>query len=126
MALFDFETSASAGISGTINAVKAVTRVRENTAVTSAIAVRIRSNITNSDSGNLDGSTTTVTQSRVLTTDPDTAVAWTTGGLDAVEAGSVEANAVATRNSSTLIMVDFVPAVAGTTWPGYYGPSGYF
>lgn len=97
VALFDLQTSSAAGITGNILAVKGYVHLRENTSVTSAYAIRIRSNTTNSDSSNNNGSTAAQAYQRLLETDPDTSTAWTTGGLDALEVGGVENNAVATR-----------------------------
>lgn len=113
IALFALESSATGGISGTIAAVKAVTTGRENTTVTSATSVRVVSGGTTVDTTAFNGTTSTHTlSSLVMETDPDTAAAWTTTGIDALEVGQVEANAVNKICDSVYLMVDYVPAAA--------------
>lgn len=97
IALFNLDSTATSGISGTIYAFKASIAVAENTSVTSANLIRIRSNVTNSDSGTRNTSTTFSGTYRILETDPNTGTAWTTTGLDAVQIGSVENNAISER-----------------------------
>lgn len=111
--LVGLESCASAGVSGTINAVKAWVRAREDTSVTSSLRVRVRSGGTNSDTSGSNLDTTYASRFRLLTADPATSAAWTTSGLDAVEVGVVEANAVAMRCTNIALMVDFTPDAAG-------------
>ena len=110
VALFDLQSTGTVGISGTINAVKGWALPREDISVTSSNSLRIRSNVTNNDTTGFNHFTSTTFIARVLDTDPDTSVAWTTGGLDALEVGSVEANAVVMRLQDCGVMVDFTVA----------------
>lgn len=113
VALFDMQDSATVGITGTIYGVFAFTRNREDTSVTSATNIRIRSGSTNSDNGtSLNGTTTFISLYRFLATDPDTSAAWTTSGVDGVEAGLIENNAVAVRLASVRVQVSFLASAA--------------
>lgn len=107
VALFDVQDSGTVGVSGTIHAVIGLVRVREDTTVTSACSIRIRSGSTNSDSSTSNTTTTAGTRARQLVQDPDTSAAWTTSGFDGVEIGAVEANTVAQRMEAAYIMVVF-------------------
>lgn len=107
-ALFGLTSTSTEGISGTILALKGYVRTRENTTVTSAHRIRIRSGSTNSDSSNRNGTTTNTAQQRILENDPDTGSAWTLSSLDSVEVGVVEDNAVSTRCSIVNGLVLFV------------------
>lgn len=114
VALFDCESTSTAGISGTILAVKGAVRVLEDTGTpTSSNSIRIRSNVTNSDSTARDLTTTASASLRLLENDPDTAAAWTTGGLDAIEVGSIENNAVAVRMQWAGVFVLYTPSGGG-------------
>lgn len=113
VALFDMQSMSAASITAnSFTALKGYIRTRENTSVTSATLIRVKSGATNSDSSTLNGSTTVVAQMRLLTTDPDTGVAWTESGLNAVEIGAVENNAVATRCTTVYGMVLYEPGSA--------------
>lgn len=109
VALFDLSSTTTEGISGTMLAFKGLIATRENTSVTSATNIRVRSNTTNSDSSTRNGSTAVASQTRLLENDPDTGTAWTTGGLDAVEVGAVENNSVAVRCVYARGFVLYVP-----------------
>jgi len=117
--LVGLESSASAGINNTINAVKSFQRCRESAGgVTSATLARIRSGGTNSDSSTLNGSTSFQNQYRVLDTDPSDAGAWTTGDLDAVEIGASDTAATSSVRCSTMLMsVDVVATNTPTPTP---------
>jgi hypothetical protein len=109
--LVAFESSSSAGISGTINAVKFMARIRESSNSTSASGVRIRSGSTNSDSSTRNGSTSYVWQGRCLGTDPADSSAWTTSDLDGIEAGVIDTASITTVRCTTMILsVDYVPS----------------
>lgn len=105
---------ATAGVSGTINAVKAFARIRETTDVTTATRVRVRSSSTNNDTGTNNPGTSYVSRFNLLTTDPATSAAWTTSALDSVEIGVKEDNAVSTRCSTLALFVDFAPSSDAT------------
>lgn len=113
VALFDVQDSATIGASGTIHVLVGLVRVRENIASTSSVLIRIRSGSTNSDSAARNASTTYSTQERQLVVDPDTSAAWTTSGIDGVEVGAVEANAVAQRMDVAYVFVFFTAAAGG-------------
>lgn len=106
IALFTMQSMATVGFNGNVKAIKGVAFSRENTSVTSAVKIRVRSGGTDSDSSTFNGSNTTYNgQSRLLLTDPATSAAWTTSGVNAIEVGPVENNAVAQRCMSVLAMV---------------------
>lgn len=108
-------STTTAGISGTINAVKAWARIRENTDVTTATRVRVRSSSTNNDTSSSDPTTTYANRFNLLLTDPATSSAWTTSGLDSVEIGVKEDNAVQTRCTTLCLFVDFIPSSGVTS-----------
>lgn len=114
VALFNLQDCATVGITGTIVALKAFTQGRENTSVTSSGFVRISSNGSTSDSTAFNATTSQDSQSRILVLDPNTSAAWTTGGIDAVQIGKVESNAVAVRCSSAIGYVLYIPSAGGT------------
>ena len=113
-ALFDMESASTGGISGTILALVACIRGRTPSGTSSA-SLRVRSNTTNSDSTAAALGGTETTRIRVLANDPDTAAAWLTGGIDAVEVGIIENNAVTTRLSFVNAQVVYVPSGGGGT-----------
>jgi hypothetical protein len=109
------ESAATAGISGTINIVKAVAIVRDEGG-SSAIQLRLRSGTTDTDTTNNDPGSTYAARCRIFETDPADSSAWTTAKLDALEVG-IENNAnVAIRCTASYVMVDFTPA-GGSTMP---------
>lgn len=112
--LFDLTDTGTAGISGTIHAIRAMILVREDSAVTSSNSIRVRSNTTNSDSTARNTATTFAETERWLATDPDTTAAWTTGGIDALEVGSIENNAIAQRMARVLVEVAYTAAAGGS------------
>ena len=115
VALFGVTDTGTAGITGTVQAVKQVIYEREDTGGASEIALRVRSGSTNSDSTTVDaGSTSTATLARVLLVDPNTSSAWTLSAVDSVEIGAVEGSgsAVRLRMSWAALMVLYTPATA--------------
>lgn len=107
-----FESSSSAGISGTINGVKVVAVVRDEGGATS-LRVLARSGTTDSTtSANNDPGATYVGRTLLLLTDPNTGSAWTTGGLDGLEGGVQNNASVALRCTSITAYADF--AAGGT------------
>lgn len=111
-ALFNLESSATGGVSGTILSFKAVIMTRENTSSTSATIITVKSGATSSSSTTFNGTTSTQGRVRILNTDPNTSSAWTSSGIDAVEIGGIENNAVITRMISALGYVLFQPATS--------------
>jgi hypothetical protein len=111
------ESCASAGVSGTIRAVKSLAAVRDEGG-TSALSVRLRSSSTNDDTTGIDLGTSYVTRGKVYPTDPATAAAWTPSAVDAVEVGVVAGAAVAHRCTLLCAMVATTPAVTarGARW----------
>lgn len=104
--LFNFQSRSDASLSiGTIKAVKAIILIAENSSVTSSTKVRIRSGGSNSDSTGYNGGTSSIGLGRVLESDPSTSTAWTGSGIDAIEAGAVEDNAVAVRLYNAMVHV---------------------
>lgn len=113
VALFNFQSRSDAGISnGTIYGIKAVVIHRENSSVVSATLIRVRSSSTNSDSGTLNGTTSTQGRNRVLANDPATGSAWSNSAIDAIEAGLVENNAVAIRGISAMVYILYAISTA--------------
>lgn len=105
------ESTSSAGISGTINFVKPVARVLRDGAANGTFNTRVRSGGSNSDSADIASVSAYRYIGHISATDPSTAVAWTTTGLDSAEAGVVEAETTdRTRCSTIYLMVDFVAA----------------
>lgn len=111
--LVSFQSTTTGGITGAIGAVKALTRIREDTSVTSSSYMRIKSSSTNSDTTGVNRSTAYGTLGIMTATDPNTSSAWTSGGVDAVQVGVIETNAVADR--CTRIMLEIM--WDGTTPP---------
>lgn len=110
-ARFALDSCANVGISGTISGVTVSTRTREDTTVTSATAAaKIWSSASTSATTNLNGSTSFTPRALLSLTDPATGSAWTTSGLDAMEAGSTENNNVAVRLSTVMVSVLYVPS----------------
>lgn len=118
---FDLASCATAGVSGTIKAVKALALVREDSSVTSADQVRFKSGATTTNTSSFNHSTTAVYVAKIEENDPNTAAAWTTTNLDALEIGVFEVNAVSMRCEFMSGYVAYIPssgsaiAVDGTT-----------
>lgn len=122
VALMNFQTAAAAGIdpgvSGYISAVRAWLYGAETGAITSALLCRISSNGVTADTSTYNGNTSYVRQVKVQSTDPNTATAWTTSGLDSMQAGCVDTSANSgVRCSSIGVEVafnDFTPTPTPT------------
>jgi len=103
-----FTDTATAGITGTVNAVKIVT-LNKRVGSNGTITVRARSGSTDSD----NAATTTSTSQyagrmRFMTTDPATSSAWTLSGVDGLEGGLVEKDGTnLTRMSAVYAMVNW-------------------
>jgi hypothetical protein len=122
-ATMNLEDTGTAGISGTIRAVKAFVMLIRDAATNSAARTRIRSGTTNSDTAaNATVSSTTVYLSLIAAVDPATSAAWTLSALDAVQAGPVGKSAAgASRAGEVLLMVEYAPA-ASTVFPSINNP----
>ena len=112
VALFDFETTASTSISGTINGFITPQQGRENVAGNSSYILRISDGTAKSTTGVDPGSAGDL--GMLSTTTPDGGGAWTTADLDDVEAGAVDADgAPILRIEWIMIEVDYTPSVGG-------------
>lgn len=114
VALFDLTDSSAAGISGTIRAVRPMVQARLDAAGTSAFSMRTRSGTTNTDLVAQALTTGGAYISTTYATDPDTAGAWSTSAIDALEVGGIEANAVSTRLQDVHVYVEYTEAVTGS------------
>ena len=115
-ALFAFASTASAGILGTINGVRVNTRSREPTGAGSLSKTRIVSVATNSDTSLFSAGTSYANDFRVAATDPNTGIAWTTSGVDAMQGGIVDTDTNVTERATTVdVSVNYIPAAAAVT-----------
>lgn len=105
------QDSAVVGMTGTINAVKAVLIAKQNGGSAGSIKCRIRGGSTDSDTGGAATSSSYITVSKYASVDPSTSAAWTSSGLDALEVGAVENSANGDRITGIYGMVDWRPAV---------------
>lgn len=124
-ALFGLESAASAGISGTINAVKSLCIIKRDNAeaANGTVSVRLRSGGTNANTSDIGVGSAYIDAGRVYETDPADAGAWTTADLDALEVGVVERETTnKTRVTLACVMVDFVPAAGGGQTIDMWGP----
>src|SRR3989344_2880264 len=101
-AVFDFPSSSAitsgASVSDTIVAIKVhVTANDNNSGVANAFKSRLRSGSQNSDSAGRNLLIGDVASEVVANTDPNTSAAWTTAGIDEVEAGGIETNTAGER-----------------------------
>lgn len=111
---FALEDTATVGISGTINAVKAMAIVKRDGAANGTVEVRIRSASTDSDNGGAQAGVAYVDLAHILDTDPATGTTWLVSALDSVETGVQEDETTdRTRLTRTSIQVDYTPAAAG-------------
>lgn len=108
------DSAATGGVGGTIAATKTCAIVRDVTGV-SSIQVRTRSATTDQDTTAVDPGATYVLLAKLNVTDPATSAAWTSGGLDAMEAGVVCASATtALRCTALYVMVECAGSVTTT------------
>jgi hypothetical protein len=97
---------------GTILTVKAITIVKDVTSGAS-YQMRTRSSSTNTDTTAGDPGTSYVRYSQVFNTDPATGSAWTTGGVNAIEVGPVDANGTnRIRCTAAYAMVLYIPGTS--------------
>jgi hypothetical protein len=110
------ESYTTAGISGTVRAVKSVAVIRDEGG-SSAIQVRLRSGTTDNDTTNNDPGSTYRGRCKVYTTDPADSGAWSLADLNSLEVGVENNAAVAARCTMVCVMVDFSTATASTGLP---------
>ena len=116
---FAMDSSATGGVLGNIAAVQIVAVCRDEGGA-SSIKVRLRNGSTNRDATGVASMGTTYRGlARIDATDPNTGAAWTSGGLDTIEAGVVNGASVAARCTAIYAMVE----CAGSSEPY---PAGYF
>jgi hypothetical protein len=108
VARFGFQSLATAGIAGSVLAVRAVGLIAQNGADTNAWNLRLVSGGSTLNTTAFDAAGATL--HLIAETDPATGAAWTGAAVDAVEAGAVEANAVVTRLTDLFLMVLYTPS----------------
>lgn len=114
VALFDLTDSSTAGISGTIHAIRPEIQARLDATGTSAFSLRTRSGTTNTDLATVALTTGGSYLSTTYATDPDTAGAWSTSAIDALEVGGIETAAVSTRLQDVHVYVEYTEAVSSS------------
>jgi len=102
---FAMDSSATGGVVGTIGVIKTVGIFRDEGGA-SSMSVRLRNGATNRDTTAVDPGATYVALARLDATDPNGGGAWTSGGLDTIEAGAVNSAAVAARCTALYVMVE--------------------
>ena len=81
----------------------------------SAPSLRTRSGTTNTDLAAVALTPGGAYLSTTYATDPDTAGAWSTSAIDALEVGGIETAAVSTRLQDVHVYVEYTEAVASST-----------
>lgn len=115
-ALFNFVDTGTAGITGTIQALRLHVRMRDTVGGSSSTFPEISSSGTTNDKSATTLGTSYANFFNLLATDPHTTLAWTTGGVDAVQGGVVDTAAINTPRATTIdMMVDYIPGAAVTT-----------
>lgn len=113
------ESTTSAGVVGTIKAVKTQAVIRDEGGAAS-VETLLRPGSTDREGGeNVDPGTSYVSMGAIWETNPDTTAAWTASELDATEIGVLNNNAVAVRATRLALMVltDGVAEVAAASAP---------
>jgi hypothetical protein len=109
LALIAFADTSSISANGqTIKSMHIITKGRSDTVGSSSTVLRVKSGATNADLTAHSFPLTNDSLHTVRDVDPNTSVAWTSSGIDAVEAGYLEQNAVATRMSEIWLMLEWV------------------
>ena len=111
-------SSATAGISGTINTAKAYNFARRNGGTNGSVKVRLRSNTTDTDNSGAFATTGAYnTVCLIADVDPATSAAWTTSGLDSAEVGLIEnqTGANTSRLTVSYLMVDYTPSAGSAS-----------
>lgn len=97
VALFDLESCAAAGITGTIRCVLVHAVAREVASGTGEFGMRLRSGASDADGPLGDYTTTSTHRSLIVETNPATGTAWTIQTADAIEVGVVDGAGGAVR-----------------------------
>lgn len=110
------QSCAQIGVSGTINAVKALAVVRQASTAVNLIA-RLRSSTTNVDTTGFTVGTTYIGSGILRETDPATSAAWTSGGVDGIEVGVVhnQSQTREARCTAVFALVLYTPAAGSLT-----------
>lgn len=116
----ELEDCSTVGISGTIVAFKAQIMAREVTSGTSSNRLAIKSGATTVYTDAYNHTTSNQHIFKIAETDPNTGVAWTTAGIDALKIGIDEANSIAIRCMYMAGFVLFAPSVGGTPDPHFF------
>lgn len=111
----ELEDTSTAGISGTILSVYAYSTRREASSGTSSGQVSIYSNLSTADTTAEDITTTYTQRQKLSNTDPATGTAWTTSGVDNMQIGVIESNAIVMRGTQLNAQVLYEESVATPT-----------
>lgn len=115
-AQFLMQSCSSAGVSGTILAVRVGTETRENTSVVSAThQVSIWVGATNVKSTTTNGNTGLDQRWLFFSENPDTSSPWTISEVDSIQVGAIENNNVSVRMTGAIAMVLFEPLAPSTS-----------
>lgn len=115
VALFDFPSAATIGVSGTIHCVKAQVFCLEPVAVASDFRVRIRTGGQNSDNTGANIGTTQENRGRLRAVSPNGGGAWTTADIDDLEVGAIQVVAQIARITAVYAHICFTPAYASAS-----------
>jgi len=115
VALFALTDTGTAGITGTINAVRPLIYPRLDSAGTNATKLRLKSGATTDDLSTVATTTAGIYLSKVYATDPNTSAAWTLSAVDALEVGAVETTAVLSRLMDVHVYVEYTEAATSSS-----------
>ncbi len=100
------QNCADVSISGTILSLRRTGIFKRDGASNGQVKVRMRSNSTDTDSAAFSSTSAYAFRSFINETNPNTAAAWTTGEIDALEIGMVNDSANASRMTATFAIVE--------------------
>ena len=115
VALFALTDTGTAGITGTINAVRPLIYPRLDSTGTNATKLRLKSGATTDDLSTVATTTGGIYLSKVYATDPNTGAAWTLAAVDALEVGAVETTAVLSRLMDVHVYVEYTEAATSSS-----------
>lgn len=115
VALFALTDTGTAGITGTINAVRPLIYPRLDSTGTNATKFRLKSGATTDDLSTVATTTAGIYLSKVYATDPNTSAAWTLSAVDALEVGAVETTAVLSRLMDVHVYVEYTEAATSSS-----------
>jgi len=109
---YEMEDALMRGITGTVQTLKAHTRLRDNVGTASTSAIFLHSGGTTASTTAVDPGFNYLTWVKMFDTDPATGASWTVSGIDGVELGAAvnTANLIAIRLSTVYGMVYYAPA----------------